>query len=117
MGIGWKMEGPGIYAHSFFVFMWDLGHGVRVTAGIMNILEIFEAPKPGHSSTSSGLYAYLISKQKQHSETCSPTPAVHNAAWISDLWGPKETGPRFNPPTSCLAETSLRVSVSCGFAV
>lgn len=22
-----------------FVFMWDLGHGVRVTAGIMNILE------------------------------------------------------------------------------
>lgn len=36
-------------------FVWDLGQGVRVTAGITNILEVFEAPEPGASSTRSGL--------------------------------------------------------------
>lgn len=46
----------------FFLFMWDLGHGVRVTAGIMNILE---APEPGHGSTRSGLDTHLCEITKR----------------------------------------------------
>lgn len=53
-GVGWKEKETGGCAHSFF-FMWDSGHRVRVTAGIINILEVLEAPRAGHSSPISGL--------------------------------------------------------------
>lgn len=93
---GWRMEGSGsrrlcsqdfVGVVSFcclFVFMWDLGRGVRVTAGIMNILECLT--HLGQGTAAQALVSMLTPrrKPKQYSETCSPALALPSGPWISD---------------------------------
>lgn len=69
-GVGWKEKETGGCAHSFF-FMWDSGHRVRVTAGIINILEVLEAPRAQGTAAQSLVWIFVkMGKQYQNRETC-----------------------------------------------
>lgn len=87
-GVGWKEKETGGCAHSFF-FMWDSGHRVRVTAGIINILEVLEAPRAGQSSPISVLD---ICQDRKIVPEQRDLQWVHSDPGICGLLDPNDTG-------------------------
>ena len=87
--------------------MWDSGQRVRVTAGFINIFELLEAPRVGHSNPIPVLDIYQARKTVTVQRDQQWSKVIHGFLAFRD---PNETG-------ICVEETSLCVSISYGFKV